>query len=144
MKINDRLTYQLARAEHAMRHVLEHSLRQHGISLTSWAVLSHIANSPGLSIAEITRRTFITQQAVSKIAAQLERGGLVHRAKRKGNQRIQDLVATANGTSLSATCDELVVGLERKLRAELGQERILQLTQAMCAIETFFGVVHDV
>lgn len=130
--------YRLAGAEHVMRNVLDAALRPHGLGLTTWAVLSQIADSPGLSVAEVTRRTFITQQAVSKITAQLEGDGLVSRAERSGNRRIQELTVTSKGLRLSGLCDELIVQLEHDLRKRMGEDRAAAALDAVEHISSFF------
>ena len=122
MKTAMRLTYRIARAERDMRQSLDRALRPFDITLMSWAVLSHIVREPGISVVELTRGTFITQQAVSKILAALEHERRIKRTPQPSDGRKWKLLATASGRRLAAACDQRVMALEDLLREALGDD----------------------
>src|SRR5262245_12456155 len=74
-RLEERLAYQLARTEHELRVVLDNALRDLGVTLTQWTVLTFLVREPGLSAADLARRSFISQQGVAGILARLERAG---------------------------------------------------------------------
>lgn len=129
----DRLTYEMARTEHALRHILDTRLRPFGVSLLGWAVLRQIVREPGISGAELTRRVFVSQQAVSKLLARLERLDLVRHADRPGRVRVQDYASTLRGQQIAETCDTLVAQIEDSLRTHLGEKNALELLETLRA-----------
>ena len=144
MKTDHRITYQLARAEHVLRLSLDGALAEHGISLTNWAVLSHIANQPGIAVADIARGAFISQQAISRTLAKLERLGLISRATTGSSSRRKELSVTEAGARVSAECDRLVLSLEHALREQLGPDtdtmlRLIQNSEALFRAFRFDG-----
>jgi len=116
----ERLAYQLAHTEHVMRRALDRVLRPHGLTLLGWAALSQIARDPEISGAELTRRIFVSQQAISKLLARLVELGLAVHTARPGRLRVQDYRATERGCEVATQCDHAVMAVERALRDHLG------------------------
>ncbi len=54
-RIEERLVYGIVRAEHELRVVLDNALRELGVTLTQWTVLSFLLREPGLSAADLAR-----------------------------------------------------------------------------------------
>lgn len=52
-RVEDRLVYGFVRAEHELRVVLDNALRDLGVTLTQWTVLSFLLREPGLSAADL-------------------------------------------------------------------------------------------
>jgi DNA-binding MarR family transcriptional regulator len=80
---------------------LERALEPHGITLRKYAVLGHIAGSPGLSVSELARRSGITVQSMHTLIRSLHEAGLVESVD-PAPGRAADLRATAAGTALLA------------------------------------------
>ena len=139
MKTEERLSYQLARTEHVVRLAIERALRDEGLGLIAWAVLSWLCREPGLSVTELSSRVFVSQQAVSKIVAALARDELVERRPRAGKVRVQDLVATTKGLQVSAACDAHVVQIEKRLRRQLVPAQIEALGAALEVVRHTFS-----
>ncbi len=118
--LNDRLVYQFVRAEHELRVVLDNALRDFGVTLTQWTVLTLLLHEPGLSAADLARRSFISQQGVAGILNRLERAGLVARAPHPTHGRIVEVTVTSAGRALVTYCDQEVAALETRLHDGLG------------------------
>jgi DNA-binding MarR family transcriptional regulator len=139
-RLEDRLVYGLARAEHELRVVLDNALRDLGVTLTQWTILRFLAQEPGLSAADLARRSFISQQGVAGILTRLERAGLVARTPHPTHGRIVETTVTSAGRALLGYCDAQVAELEARLRAALGdggEERLL-VALALCR-----GAIRD-
>lgn len=117
--VEGRLAYQLAQTEHALRVALERALRDLGVTVPQWSVLNFLAREPGLSAADLARRSFISEQAVAGILARLERAGLVAREPHPTHRRILRVMATPTGIALAERCDQRVAHAERRLRDAL-------------------------
>ena len=107
-RVEDRLVYGFVRAEHELRVVLDNALRDLGVTLTQWTVLSFLLREPGLSAADLARRSFISQQGVAGILTRLERAGLVARTQHPTHGRIVEVTVTSAGRALADYCDEQV------------------------------------
>lgn len=134
--LNDRLVYQFVRAEHELRVVLDNALRDFGVTLTQWTVLTLLLREPGLSAADLARRSFISQQGVAGILARLERAGLVARTPHPTHGRIVEVTITSAGRALVTYCDEQVTALEERLHDALGVQGQEGLTADLARCRT--------
>ena len=134
--LSDRLVYQFVRAEHELRVVLDNALRDFGVTLTQWTVLTLLLNEPGLSAADLARRSFISQQGVAGILNRLERGGLVARAPHPTHGRIVEVTVTSAGRALVIYCEQEVAALEDRLHESLGTsgQDDLRVALARCRV----------
>lgn len=130
-RLEERLAYQLARTEHELRVVLDNALRDLGVTLTQWTVLTFLVREPGLSAADLARRSFISQQGVAGILTRLERAGLVARAPHPTHGRIREVTVTSAGRALAAYGDQQVAELEERLHAALGVGEEARLADAL-------------
>ena len=137
--LGDRLVYQFVRAEHELRVVLDNALRDFGVTLTQWTVLTLLLNEPGLSAADLARRSFISQQGVAGILNRLERAGLVARAPHPTHGRIVEVTVTSAGRALVTYCDQQVTALETRLQDRLGASGQAGLRAALAVCRTAVG-----
>jgi len=107
----------------------EDALADSPLSLSSLGVLDWIADHPGITIAEIARRSPTTQQAVSQVTARLEKLGFVERRLTGG--RGIGLFVTASGTAARDRANVLRRRLEQRLRKELGAARHQELLRLL-------------
>jgi DNA-binding MarR family transcriptional regulator len=137
-RVEDRLVYGIVRAEHELRVVLDNALRELGVTLTQWTVLSFLLREPGLSAADLARRSFISQQGVAGILARLERAGLVARTPHPTHGRIVEVTVTSAGRALADYCDEQVNALESRLLTALGAQGRAQFIANLSCCRTVF------
>lgn len=137
-RVEERLVYGLVRAEHELRVVLDNALRDLGVTLTQWTVLSFLLREPGLSAADLARRSFISQQGVAGILTRLERAGLVTRTPHPTHGRIVEVTVTPAGRALVEYCDEQVDALEVRLGEALGAEGRAQTVAALARCRAAF------
>jgi len=137
--LSDRLVYQFVRAEHELRVVLDNTLRDFGVTLTQWTVLTLLLHEPGLSAADLARRSFISQQGVAGILNRLERAGLVARAPHPTHGRIVEVMVTSAGRALVTYCDHEVAALETRLQDSLGASGQTELRAALARCRVAVG-----
>ncbi len=130
-RLEERVVYRLIRAEHELRVVLDNALRDLGMTLTQWTVLTFLINEPGLSAADLARRSFISQQGVAGILKRLEQAGLVTRVPHPTHGRIIEVTVTAAGRALAEYGDEQIDALESAVAAELGTNDQAALTASL-------------
>jgi len=99
------------------------------LTLPSSGMLTAVLAEPGITIAEMSRRMPKSQQAISQVAARLEKLGLLER--RLGPGRGVGLFVTADGRAMAE------IGLTReremvlRLRELLGDERYDELCRLL-------------
>lgn len=75
----DHLAYLLARVHHRLQQSMDRALRTVDTTPTQFYALAYIAQSPGLSSADLARALMTTPQAVATLIKRLVAAGLVER-----------------------------------------------------------------
>jgi DNA-binding MarR family transcriptional regulator len=110
-----RLTYLVKQAELAIRAQLDRIVGRHGLTTQQYTALSVLERNPGISSAQLSRRSFVTAQAGNEMVAILERKGLIERQPSPTHQRIRLVYLTAAGAGLLDSCDAEVDALEARM-----------------------------
>ena len=118
----ERIGYELKRAQQALRGAMEGTLRALGLTPAGYAALAVLEEAPGVSSAELARRSFVTAQTMGGVLGGLERAGLVERRAHPEHGRILETALTAGGRSLVAEAHERVGAIEERMLAELKPE----------------------
>jgi DNA-binding MarR family transcriptional regulator len=80
-----------------------------------------IEHRPGLSNAQLARRSYITAQAMHQVVNGLEERGLIARRVSPDHGRIQLTELTDEGMDLLKSCDEEVNRIEERIFGVLGE-----------------------
>jgi DNA-binding MarR family transcriptional regulator len=138
-----RATYLVKRLELAVRGEIERLMRPLGLTTHQYTALSVLARHPGLSSAQLARRSFISPQAANEIVSMMERKGLVVREADPRNRRILRMSLTDAGEVALRAGDELVDELEDRMFARLrhAEVEMFRSTLEMCLSE-FTGADH--
>ena len=124
-------TYLIGRLDRIVRRALEERLRSHGVTLLGYTALTVLAVRPGLSNAQLARRSFMTPQGMNQAIAVLAERGLVSRSPYMDNRRKQRIDLTARGRSVVAECSAVVEEYEQELLRVLGPEAREQLNSLL-------------
>jgi DNA-binding MarR family transcriptional regulator len=103
----------------------EAALADTPLTLPSVGLLDQVATQPGITIAEIARRMPKTQQAISQVAARLERLGFIERRVASG--RSAALYVTDAGARARAEANAIEQASEARLESALGPDRYERL-----------------
>jgi DNA-binding MarR family transcriptional regulator len=117
-----RVSYVVGRLDRAIRRGLDESLRPMGLSWPQYTMLSVLRARPGLSNAQLARRSMITPQSMSEIVLAMEARGLIVRHRDPTHHRILRAELTAEGESLLAECDRAVNELEAEMLSGLPED----------------------
>jgi DNA-binding MarR family transcriptional regulator len=107
----------------------EAALADTPLTLPSSGMLAYIDAEPGITVAELSRRLPKTQQAISQVAARLEKLGFLER--RLGPGRGVGLHVTESGHEMAAEALRREGEIETRLRELLGDERHDQLRRLL-------------
>lgn len=98
----------LRHAAAAQRLTVERLLSDLDVTPAQFAVLRLVAESPGVSAADVARLERLTAATISVIVANLERKGALTKRAHPENARIQQLEPTELGIKLAADGQERV------------------------------------
>lgn len=100
---------------HATRARLDEALRPLELSSFQYTILSVLAHNAGLSSARLSRRFYVTPQAMGEIIQLLERKGLIERREDPSNKRAMLLSLTKVGEAACQLGDTIVSKLEQTI-----------------------------
>jgi DNA-binding MarR family transcriptional regulator len=102
------LAYVIGRVDQGVRREMRRRLEPFGLSVPEYTALSILDAVPGLSNAQLARRSLITPPAMLEVLASLERRGLVERHSDPAHARIRRAELTEEGTrTLRASAREI-------------------------------------
>lgn len=107
----------------------EAALGDSPLSFSGLGLLENVSAHPGIAIAEISRRAPQTQQALSQIAARLEKLGFIERRVVGG--RGIGLYETEDGARARVTAHAAAEAFEASLVTALGAKRHQRLVQLL-------------
>lgn len=117
-----RFSYLLKQVERAGRGALDRIARRHDITAAQYTALSVLARHPGMSSAQLGRRSFASAQSANELVVALERRNLVDREATAGNRRVLGIHLTPTGRAVLAACDAEVAAMEEQMLRLLDAE----------------------
>lgn len=132
-RVTESPKYLLKRAQAALHSELAGALRQCGVTVAQWAVLTVLEEEPGLSNADLARRAFVTPQTMNHVLRELEEKRWVTRRPHPGHGRIRQAGLTADGRTVLRTCHQASGAIEERMLAGLSADDRRQLEMALRA-----------
>ena len=117
------LIYVIGRVNQGIRRELRGLLASQGLSVPEYTALSVLRSRPGLSNAQLARRSLVTPQSMIEILSKLERRGLVRREVDPEHGRILRAATTAAARELLANADPEVAAIQDEILADVPPER---------------------
>ena len=111
--VQDRVVYQLKRAEQGLRAAIDEALLPLGVTSAQYGALAALAATPGVTSAELARACLVSAQSMHERVTGLADRGLVDRERRDG--RSVRLAVAAVGHAALREADPLVDRVEREL-----------------------------
>jgi DNA-binding MarR family transcriptional regulator len=120
------LGYLFRLAHQRFRSTLEDALRDLGLSVQKYVILSVFETRPELSTSELARITQVTRQTMHAAVLELETAGLIER--RPKNQRVVLVRPTKRGSTKLAAATDRVRAVEQAARGGLNrtEERVVR------------------
>jgi DNA-binding MarR family transcriptional regulator len=116
----ERAGWLLKRAQDALNDAMTAALRAHGATIPEYAVLTALADEPGMSNADLARRAYVTPQTMNQVLRELERRGWVGRHPHPQHGRILQAELSGDGRQVLAACHQAVGAVEEQMLAGLG------------------------
>ncbi len=112
-------SYLLANVHHAIRSRLEAALKPASITALQFTLLEVLAAHEGMTSADLSRRFFVTPQAMGETIGLLLRRGLVRREPLAGDRRVRAIFATDAGRALLVQGDAALAEIEAEVLGKL-------------------------
>lgn len=130
-RLENRVGYELKKAQHALRLRMDAALKEVGVTTPQYAALSVLVEEPGLSNAQLARRSFVTPQTMNQILARLEALGLIQRRAHPEHGRVLQAYLTQEGERLREECQRRVAAVEERMVSGLSTIERRRLLEAL-------------
>jgi len=121
----------IGRLDRALRREIGALVAPHGLTVPKYTALSILRDRPGLSNAQLARRTYVAPQSMNEVLMALEADGLIVRSRSPEHGRVVESVLSARGQEVLAACDRAVTHMENAMLADLDAGEREQLLQAL-------------
>ncbi len=131
-----RLSYVIGRLDRSLRREIGALVSPFGLTVPKYTALSILRDRPGLSNAQMARRSLVTPQSMNEVLAALEADGLVVRSPAANHGRVVELALSDRGVEVLDACDRAVTHMENAMLADLDEAERDALRDAL------LGCVH--
>ena len=114
-----RISYVVARLERAIRRAINDRVSTYDLTVLQYTTLSVLGRRGELSNAQLSRRAYMSPQAMSEVIDALEKKGLIKRSPHPNHRRVYPATLTAKGKKVLAACDRLVDEMEAEMLSDL-------------------------
>ncbi len=129
------LVYVVGRVNQGIRREMRARLADLDLSVPEYTALSVLHARPGLSNAQLARRSLLAPQSMLEVLAKLESRGLVRREVDPGHGRILRAALTPAGRDLLARADPAIDAIQDWLLADVtARDRAIVLDGMLSAM----------
>ena len=110
---------------------MDEALEEFGVTTPQYAAMCVLAEQPGLSNAQLARRSFVTPQTMNLILGRLEVLGLVERRAHPEHGRVLQAYLTKEGERLQVECHSKVDIIEERMVSGVGRAERQRFLEAL-------------
>lgn len=140
MSSSPQVGYVLKQAQALLHLRMEEALKPLQLTVSQYSCLHHLRSEPGISAAELARRTFVTRQSMNAMLQHLIDRGLVARPQRAESGRALPTLLTDAGTEALDAAQNLVDAVEQRMLAGLSADGRAKLARGLDAVVRGLGV----
>jgi DNA-binding MarR family transcriptional regulator len=129
-----RFIYLVGRIDRGIRRGFEDQLDAFDLSIPEYTALSVLQRRPGLSNAQLARRSLITPQSMIDVVSGLEENGLIARKATASHARVLAIRLTPEGRRLLTKADTAIQLFEEDLLADVPSERRDLLRESLVTV----------
>lgn len=129
--------------DRGIQRELQPLLLVHGLSVAEYTCLTALRAEPGLSNAELARRSLVTPQSMNEVITKLEQRGLVERHRDRGHGRILRTEVTVAGSAVLDRAVPEVAALEGDLLDGVSTDRVTRARQGLIEMIDRLREVQD-
>lgn len=113
--ITEEVGYLLKEVQQDLRKRMDRALVELNLTTPQYSVLSELHEFPGLSNADLARKSFVTPQTMNLIVQKLEARDLVGRSLSTSHGKIMMTDVTSKGEGLLNKANELVLNVQNEI-----------------------------
>jgi DNA-binding MarR family transcriptional regulator len=117
-----RIGYVVGRLDRALRREISALVAPYGLTVSKYTALSILCEKPGLSNAQLARRTYVTPQSMNEVLGSLEAAGLIVRSPAANHGRVVEVALSEKGHEVLVSCDLAVGQMENAMLGDLDDE----------------------
>lgn len=104
--------YGIKTAQHTIQLRMDDALRPLGLTTAQYVVMNKLVIFPGISNAELARKSFVTAQNMNILIGGLKKAGLLQSEDHETHGRIQKITLTKQGKALLAKAHRIIRKIE--------------------------------
>ena len=131
LPITEHLAYLLARANREITRQLDERLRQEGVPVEQWRILTILANGKGRSMGELAEIVLLNHPTLTKIIDRMVSDALVYRAQDARDRRKVLLFLSDRGKTLAKRLKPLAQRHEARIIQSYGYESTSELKRLL-------------
>jgi DNA-binding MarR family transcriptional regulator len=139
--VDDRLGHMVKSLEQELSGAKDAALRPMGLTVPQYSALLVIADTPGISGAELARRCLVTPQTMTTVLGNLTVKGLIERRTVPGQGRAMETTITAAGKRLLNRADKKILEVEELLNGQLSKADQQSLRKLLEKCRSAFATV---
>ena len=121
----------VGRLDRAIRREIGALVAPFGLTVSKYTALSILRDRPGLSNAQLARRSYVTPQSMNEVLVALEADGLIVRSPAVNHRRVVEVTLSDRGQEVLVACDRAVTHMENAMLADLDEAGREQLLEAL-------------
>jgi DNA-binding MarR family transcriptional regulator len=125
--VESSLLYLLKQVELAVRGRVDVAAAELGLTMPKFVAMSVLARHPGMTAADLARRSFVRPQSMASVVTSLESLGFLSRSRDPADRRNHRLTLTAEGNRLVVELSLLVRDIEDLMLADFTEAERMML-----------------
>ena len=129
--ITEEVGYLLKEVQQDLRKRMDRALVELNLTTPQYSVLSELHEFPGLSNADLARKSFVTPQTMNLIVQNLEARELMSSSPSEASGKIMTTTVTPLGEDLLNKANELVLEVQKEIFSRISDAENLALTEIL-------------
>jgi DNA-binding MarR family transcriptional regulator len=121
MKKYSKIGYMLKEVQHELRKKMDNALGDLELTTPQYAALVELVRTPGLSNADLARKSFVTAQTMNLIVQNLEKRNIIQRNPSASHGRIINIELTKTGLALLRRANSIIGKIEEEHFSRLSE-----------------------
>ncbi|MGH6776825.1 MAG: MarR family winged helix-turn-helix transcriptional regulator [Bradyrhizobium sp.] len=131
LPITEHLAYLLAQANREISRQLDVRLRQEGVPVEQWRVLTILSSDKGLSMGELAEAVLLNHPTLTKMIDRMVSDALVYRVQDPGDRRKVLLYLSDRGKTLAKRIKPLAQSHEARIIQDYGDKPTNELKRLL-------------
>ena len=129
--------YLIKRIQHETQKSMDVALRKLKLTTSQYSALNQLEENPGLSNADLARKSFLTPQTMNQIILILEKKDLIKKNNHPSNAKIQEIYLSLKGENILKKAHLVVSDVEEILFKDLNEKEKVDIVGLLKKIKIY-------